>query len=238
MLKTYLLTIFIVFCIPILLHAQSSPQSAIPQKYLLDKGTSHTGFTFKFNTEKVENDDRLLLIVEDRKTNSFELNFDGGYFIKKNLAVGGLVKFGNSSRIGVDLSPQNVRTEVSKAERFWGVYGTSKFYIPLSQNNRFFLFNNFLVGGTFNNSLTESTTDAVLTRKFVQDRTAELRFIPGAMVNVIDGFSIEAGAEIAGIRSKWSDTSINGEPYTHKQSVSADLSINLLRLSLGFYYFF
>ncbi len=238
MLKSYVLTILVVFCIPILLIAQSTAQTAPAKKYLLEKGTSHTGFTFKFNTDKVENDDRLLLIVEDRKSNSFELNFDGGYFLKKNFAVGALVKFGSSNRVGVDLSPQNVRTEVNKADKSWGIYATSKLYIPLSQNNRFFLFNNFLAGGTLNNSLTESTTEAILTRKFVKDRTIELRFVPGAMINVIDGFSVEAGAEIAGIRSKWSDTSINGVPTTHKQSVSADLSINLLRLSLGFYYFF
>jgi hypothetical protein len=58
------------------------------------------------------------------------------------------------------------------------------------------------------------------------------------MVKVIRGFSVEAGAQIAGINAKWSNTSVNNVPYSKKESVSTNLSINLLRLSLGFYYYF
>ena len=132
--------------------------------YLLDKGTIHNGLTFKFNSEKVENEDRLLIIVEDRKTNSFEVNLDGGYFIKRNLAIGASVKHGGSRHIGVDVSPQNKRSEVNRAKRSWGVYGIAKLYIPMGESDRFFLFNNFMIGGTFDNTLTDSFTEKVLTR--------------------------------------------------------------------------
>lgn len=170
---------------------QVQAQSTKP--YLPDRGMMYYGLTFKFNTEKVENENRLLVLVEDRKTNSFEVGLDGGYFIKKNLAVGGLVKYGGSQRMGVDISIQNVRSEVNKAKRSWGVYGTTKLFIPVEENNRFFLFSSFLIGGTFDNALTESVTESLLTRTFVQDRAAQLRFIPGLMVNVVKGFNLEVG---------------------------------------------
>ena len=226
-------------CLLLIFLANSvQAQKSAEKRYLLDKGTFHNGFTFKFNIDKVENEDRLIVLVEDRKTNSFDFNLDAGYFIKKNWALGGLVQYGSSRRIGVDINSQNERSEVNKAQKSWGIFGTTKLYIPLEEGNRFFLFSNILIGGTMDRTLTESLTNSVLKRTFVENYSAELKFSPGIMINVIEGFSVETGAEIGGIRSKWSNTIINGVPYTKKQSVSTDLSINLLRLSLGFYYFF
>lgn len=224
----------------VILLSISSARAQVDQSadYFLKKGKAYTGITFSFDNSKIENEDRLIVLIEDRQNNSLDLKFDGGYFIKDNWTIGGLINYGSSRREGVDVSPQGIRSQVNQAAKFWGIYGTTKLYIPLESKNRFFLFSEVLLGGNFNNQLKESTTDAVLTRTFVKDRVAELRFVPGIMIKVVRGFGIETGAQVAGLNAKWSSTTINEEPYTKKESVSANLSINLLRLSLGFYYFF
>ncbi|WP_214229243.1 hypothetical protein [Pedobacter sp. B4-66] len=230
---------YILGCLFVLLNFSSAKaQLDSSSNYFLKKGKVYTGVTFGFDNSKIENEDRLIVLIEDRKNNSFDAKFDGGYFIKDNWSVGGLINYGSSRREGVDVSTQNIRSQVNQASKFWGIYGTTKFYIPLEAKNRFFLFSEVLLGGSFNNQLKESTTDAVLTRTFIKDRVAELRFVPGIMIKVVRGFGVETGAQIAGVNAKWSRTMVNGEPYTKKESVSANLSINLLRLSLGFYYFF
>jgi len=206
--------------------------------YFLNKGKIYGGFTFSFDNSKVENEDRLIVFIEDRKNNSFDLKLDAGYFIKKNWAIGGLINYASSDRTGVDISTQNISSQVAITSKSWGIYATTKFYIPLESHNRFFLFSEVLAGGSFANQLKESTADALLTRTFIEDRSVEIRFVPGIMVKVIRGFSVEAGAQIAGINAKWSNTEVNNIPYSKKESVSTNLSINLLRLSLGFYYYF
>ncbi|KUJ59515.1 hypothetical protein AR687_22875 [Flavobacteriaceae bacterium CRH] len=209
-----------------------------PDDYFLNKGKVYAGITFSFDNSNVENEDRLIVFIEDRKNNSFDLKVHTGYFIRKNWAVGGLINYTSSDRTGVDISTQNISSQVNIASKSWGIYGTTKFYIPLESRNRFFLFTEVLAGGSFANQLKESTAYGILTRTFVEDRSAEIRFVPGIMVKVIRGFSVEAGAQIAGINAKWSNTSVNNVLYSKKESVSTNLSINLLRLSLGFYYYF
>jgi hypothetical protein len=206
--------------------------------YFLGKGKIYSGITFSFDNSKVENEDRLIVFIEDRKNNSFDLKVHSGYFIRRNWAIGGLVNYGSSDRTGVDISTQNVSSQVAITSKSWGIYATTKFYIPLEAHNRFFLFTEVLVGGSFSNQLKEATAGAILTRTFVEDRSAEIRFVPGIMVKVIRGFSVEAGAQIAGMNAKWSNTRVNNVPYSEKESLSTNLSINLLRLSLGFYYYF
>ena len=236
---TYYSGVFILGCLfAVLTLSSARAQVDSSANYFLKKGKVYTGLTFGFDNSKTENEDRIIVLIEDRKNNSFDVKLDGGYFIKDNWSVGGLINYGSSRPEGVDVSTQNVRSQVNIASKFWGVYGTTKVYIPLEAKNRFFLFSEVLLGGNLNNQLKESTTDAVLTRTFVKDRVVELRFVPGIMVKVVKGFGVETGAQIAGINAKWSSTQINGEPYSKKESVSANLSINLLRLSLGFYYFF
>jgi hypothetical protein len=60
-----------------------------PDDYFLNKGKVYAGITFSFDNSKVENEDRLIVFIEDRKNNSFDLKVHTGYFIRKNWAVGG-----------------------------------------------------------------------------------------------------------------------------------------------------
>lgn len=205
---------------------------------LLQKGNMYAGIAFSFNVNTTENEDQLLTFIEDRKNNSFNINFSSGYFIKDNLALGARIGYGSSKRIGREVNSLNIPTDIYRKEDDWGLYASMKNYLPLDKNHRFYLYNLVLLGGQIDNKLTESTTLNMLTRTTVKDRMIQLRLVPGLMVNVVKGFALEAGVDIAGIQASWSQTEVNGNPSTKKSEVSADLTINLLRLSLGFYYYF
>lgn len=205
---------------------------------LLKKGNVYGGLSFNFSVNNTENQDQLIIFVEDRQNDIFNINVNSGYFIKDRFALGGSLTYGSRKRIGNEINIQGIPVQVSLKEEEWGIYGTMKNYLPLDANRHFYLYNLVLLGTTFSNELSETIAQDVLTRRYTKDKLVELRFVPGVMVNVVKGFAVEVGADVAGIRSSWSETEINGEPTTKKSSVSADLTINLLRLSLGFYYYF
>ena len=167
---------------------------------------------------------------------SFSPSF--GYFIKDNWALGAQLSYGRSKRIGTDIDIRNIPEEISAIEESWGFYASTKNYLPLGRSNRFYLYNLVILGGRIENLLTESLSQDILTRTYTKNRLGELRIIPGIMINVLGGFTVEVGTGIAGFQASSSHTEVNGQPTTKKSQVSADLTIDLLRLSLGFYYYF
>lgn len=213
-------------------------QQTSEREPLLQKENMYTGLTFNFDVNKTENEDQLLGHIEDRKNNTFNINLNSGYFIKDNWALGARIAYGSRKRVGRDINLLNIPVDVNNKETVWGLYASMKNYLPLDKNHRFYLYNLLLLGGGISNEVDESTTLTILKTTTVKSKLVELRVVPGIMVNVVKGFTLEAGADIAGFRSAWSQTMVNSEPATKKSQVSADLTINLLRFSLGLYYYF
>jgi hypothetical protein len=206
---------------------------------LLEKGNAYTGLTFSIGKNDVVDEDGMFVFINEQQKSKFAFSIDGGYFLAKNFAVGALVEYSNNRISGVFTPASSGLTSIAKEQKTdLGFYGVAKAFIPLDQQQRFALFNQVLLGGTYKSKLLESTTESVLTRTFVENKSVELRFSPGIQVHVIRGFCMEAGTEIAGIRKSWNLTTVNGEATTKGSSFTADLTINLLRLRLGFYYYF
>lgn len=225
-------------CFFLLAAITSFCQQTTAGKPLLKKGKVYAGLSFDFSVNNTANENQLLVYVEDRQNNTFNINLNSGYFVGDKLALGASISYGTRKRVGNEINLQGIPVQIALKEEEWGLYGTMKNYLPLDEKGHFYLYNLVLLGGTISNQLTEAVTDNMLTRTYTTDRLIELRLVPGVMVNVVKGFSIEVGANVAGIQSSWSETEVNGEPTTKKTSTSADLTINLLRLSLGFYYYF
>jgi hypothetical protein len=111
-------------------------------------------------------------------------------------------------------------------------------YFSLDASQRFNVFNMIKLGGVVENSLTEKVTSDILERAYTQRRSIELLFYPGLMVQIEKGFAIEVGLEIAGIKTQWTDTEVNGVAGASESLVSADFNINILKLGIGFYYYY
>ena len=234
-----LLLASLLFCAHVPLHGQSSDLAQGDRStYLLRKGNMYTGATFSFNRAGTNNESRLGVLIEEQERNDFTLNLDIGRFVRDNWAFGGIMAFSQGKRIGREVGSDNVAADVSTITRSLGLYASMKNLIPLDPRDRFFLFSQILLGGQTERELKESVSEGILTRTFISTNAISLRILPGIMVNVIDGFCVEAGLEIAGLRGSWSDTEVNGIHRSDKYAVSGDLTLNLLRMTLGFYYYF
>lgn len=205
---------------------------------LLNRGNMYTGLTLSFDVSNTENEQQAFVTIQDRKKNEFNININSGYFLKNNWALGAQVSYAGAKRLGTDIDVRNIPEDISMVEESWGIYASTKNYLSLSANHRFYLYNLVILGGRIGNSLTESVSQNILTRTYTQDRLVEMRIVPGIMINVVGGFTVEVGTDIAGFQSSWSHTEVNNQPTTNKSEVSADLTINLLKLSLGFFYYF
>lgn len=205
---------------------------------LTAKGNMYSGLTFSFSTKDTDKKQGLLVDVSDESRNRFKISVDAGYFIKSNFALGASISYENDRSEQTETDSQNVQTAVQYAKDAYGVYGVMKNFIPLDEKRRFFLYNQILLGTSFKKSIEERTTDDLLKRTYSKDRSLELQINPGIMVNVVKGFSVEVGTQIAGFSATWSETKINDEITEKSHGTDSDFSINLLRLNIGFYYYF
>lgn len=221
------------------LQAQVAGSKSSMNQHLLGKGNAYLGATFNVGKNDVTDKDGLIVFVNEQKKNNFSFSIDGGYFIKKNLAVGGLIEYGNNQVSALLTDPSTGATTQLKEEKTnLGIYGVFKGFIPIDDKQRFAIFNQVLLGGQNKSKLTESITNGELKRVYVENNSLELRFSPGIQVQVIRGFCVEAGTEVAAFRKSWNQTTENGNATTKGSSFTADLTINLLRFRLGFYYYF
>lgn len=219
-------------------QAVKNPKDSLNAVHITSKGNGYMGLKFKFSDNTVHDTDKGFVFIEDRKASNFTISIDGGYFIKKNWAVGGLLEIGKSERKGNEINSQGITNQIASVNEVFGVFGSTKNIIPLDKRNIFYMYNLLYLGGEFRKSLDETTSDALLTRTMKKSELIALRIEPGIMVNIIRGFTVEAGTEIAGIQAQWTKREVNGIAAGRTNSFSGDLTINLLKFNLGLYYYF
>ncbi len=169
---------------------------------LLNKGSLYSGLSFNFGTKNTEDKDVLVYVIKDRTDDNVNINLDQGYFIKDNFALGALINFSYKNKEGIQENSSNVLENVHSKSIGWSIYGTMKNYLSLDKAKIFNVFNLIKFGGTFENSLTETVSNDILTRVYTESKSIELLFYPGLMARVSAGFCIEAGIEIAGFKSR------------------------------------
>jgi len=205
---------------------------------LLNKGGLYSGLSFNFSTKNIQDKDVTVYVIKNRKDDNVNINLDQGYFIKDNFALGALINFSYKNREGIQRNTSNVLEDVHSKSIGWSIYATMKNYLSLDKAKSFNVFNLIKLGGTFENSLTETVSNDILTRIYTESKSIELIFYPGLMAHVSAGFCIEAGLEIAGFKAEWIDSQKNGEAGASESSFSGDFTINILKVGIGFYYYY
>lgn len=232
------LFVLLLFIQPVSAQNKINKDSISSKNKLTSKGNVYTGISFNFSTKDTDVKEGFFVNISNRSRNLFKTSVDGGYFIKDNLALGGSISYENDRRNQIETDQQNVRTAVQYAKDSYGIYGGMKNFIPIDNKGRFYLYNLVLLGANFKNIIEERTTDNLLKRIYTKNEVVELQINPGIMVNIVKGFSVEVGAQVAGISTSWSQTKTNDEITEKSHGTDADFSINLLRLNVGFYYYF
>jgi len=81
-------------------------------------------------------------------------------------------------------------------------------------------------------------TNDELTRVFRTYDMKEIRLHPGLAFNVIKGFNVELGINLAGIGVERTENYTNGVPGQQTNHFSGNFSFNILSIDFGLYYYF
>jgi len=204
----------------------------------LEKGMAFLGITGGASYRESSNEETFVGKVLDREKNAFNVTLSGGYLLSDHFAVGGSVSYDWLRNNQLNEDGDGVQTDLKEAGNSITGAVFIKNFIPLSSNGRFNLYNITGMALEVKRRNTESFSQDILKRTYMEAYSISLGISPGIQVFVMEGFAAEVGVNVAGISTTSTRTSVNGENGSAVQSGVLDLKINVLSLKLGFFYFF
>lgn len=221
------------------IYAQSNSDHKNFYKFTnLQKGLAFIGLTGGASTRTSVNEDILILKIIDKQKDGYNIQLNGGYFLSKSFAVGGIIKYDWAKLNQVLENSEGTITYVQEAKSSLGGGVFIKNYIPIAPNGRFNLFNVVGLGMNVENKVSEQTTDDILTRYYTTTNNYSIGITPGIQVFIIKGFATEVGVNLAGLTHSNKKTTVNQIESSTIKSSDLDLKLNILSLNISFYYFF
>jgi hypothetical protein len=120
-------------------------------------------------------------------------------------------------------------------------YGISPFvrnYIALDSKQRFYLFNQTGIILSKSKGDEQSTTGDITVASTISKRTMGISLSPGLLIFVDKGFAFEVNIPIGGINYGMETKTTTNLPDAVIKQSNVDLNINILRMNLGFSYYF
>lgn len=206
------------------------------QLYL--KNNFFVGTSFGSSNRNSEDVDLQFFAIENLNRQRSSIRLEAGYFIKKNWALGTIVRY-SRTRTNIDfLSVEGIPTKFQSATERYSLYLGSKNFVPLGYDSRFVVFANTLVGGSGRNQVSETLSAGVLQRGFSKVRQLELVIQPGVSFNILKGLNVELAMELASLGGEWSQSYVNGEEASSSDRFRGNFSFNILRTDFGVFYYF
>jgi hypothetical protein len=233
-----LLVILLNFTSALIYSQSNSDNKNFYQFTNLQKGLAFIGVTGGASTRTSVNEDILILKIIDKQKDGYNIQVNGGYFLSKLFAVGGIIKYDWAKLNQVLENSEGAITYVQEAKSSLGGGVFIKNYIPITPNGRFNLFNVVGLGMNVENKVSEQTTNDILTRYYTITNNYSLGITPGIQVFIIKGFATEVGVNLAGLTHSDKKTTVNQIESTRIKSSDLDLKLNILSLNISFYYFF
>ncbi|MBN2611018.1 MAG: outer membrane beta-barrel protein [Bacteroidales bacterium] len=204
----------------------------------LDKGDFMVGGTLGLNLKTAENENQLLqtALTEDR--DKFNLRIDGAYALKDEWFVGLGFLWGVTNREG---DYENSDGEISNIKLHSTSYSVRPFiknHLPLGPSKRFNLVVQTELGFVIDQSIEETTTGDIVSRKLTDEWGFGLGVRPGLLAFVMKNFAVEASVNVAGIGFLVTDIKQTDEPDVSIRTAELDLKIDILQLNLGFITYF
>jgi hypothetical protein len=204
----------------------------------MKKGVVFTSFTFSLSDKEAENESTPFVYNVNQVKNSLEVRGDGGYMIKKNLAVGAGLLYGSSKNESLQRSSDGVLTQNRSMERNFAVRPFVKNFLPLGNTKKFYIVipTELQIGG--GTRVDESITNNILTRTYTEATFYGLQMRPGLLAFIVDNFGFEVNVGAFGLSRKKEKISTTGQPDGEVTTGDLDLKINLLQLAFGFAAYF
>jgi hypothetical protein len=234
--KSFLLLIFLQFAVMETVLAQSSTENDKPD--FLGRGVIFGGFSGGASVRESENENALIVTIDEQSKTGYNLLFAGGYMLKPRFAVGFGLRADQSRLTKTTVDSDGIMADVQEAGSIFTSSVFIKNFIPLTANQRINLYN--LVGIAYiddrNNS--ESFSQDILTRTYTHQTSVRLGISPGIQVFIVEGFATEVGVNVAGLSGTRKVVSVNGVEDSSVETFDLDLRLNILSLSISFYYYF
>lgn len=211
---------------------------ALPEFNAIHKRTAFIGFTGSASTRLSENEDVLLFKIIDQEKRAFNLLLSGGYMIRERLGVGLAIQYDYLRNYQTNEDADGIRSEISEAGSGLTTRLFVKNFIPITSSGRFNLFYDIGINIGRDRVLKEDFTQDVLTRTYKTTNAVGIGMTPGINVMVIKGFAVELGVLAAGFSSSTQKVYVNDVETTTIKKGDLDLKLNILALTIGFFYYF
>lgn len=198
----------------------------------------HTGITLNILSEDEDDIEGLLFNIDERENTGFAINILGGYFFKENLSVGIQYNYTKKEKDLYYFNNDNA-SHYQLASTKHTITPFLRNYIPISNDNRFSLFNETDLGFGFGNTLvrhTKSETD--ITKTYTEEFDFKLGIRPGVNVIIVKGFAFEVAIDLLGLRYTSKNVLKNGINNGTQNNFKFDFDISLLSLDFGLAYYF
>ena len=235
--KYYLFSIFLTF---LAFHASGQSDTLKGHKITvvdvrLSKGIFLAGGSLGLNLRNTGNQDQLIRKVDGEDLVDFSVRLNGAYAIKDEVFIGLGLEYGQTSRKGDYINADDGSlSEVQFYQTTLSIRPFVKNHLPLDQIGRFNLINQTELIVDLDQSITETTTDRVVTRQISSSQIYGLGLRPGIMVFMIKNFAIEASVNLAGINFSNSTIKRTDIPDEVVRKASIDFKIDIMKLNLGF----
>jgi hypothetical protein len=207
-------------------HAQQDSTGNFPGAEIdvrLDKGDFMLGGTLGLNLKAAENENQLLQTALTENRDKFNLRIDGAYALKDKLFVGMGFLWGVTNREG---DYENSDGEISNIKLHSTSYSLRPFiknHLPLGPSKRFNLVVQTELGFVIDQSIEETTTGDIVTRKLTDEWGFGLGVRPGLLAFVMKNFAVEATVNVAGIGFRVTDIKQTDEPDVSVRSARTGL---------------
>jgi len=205
---------------------------------ILRKGVVFAGFSGGASLRESENENALVVTIQDQSKKGYNLIFAGGYMLKPELAVGVGIRYDQSRISKTVIDSDGIISTIQGAGSILTSSVYVKNFIPLTANGRINLYNIAGIAWVSDRNTSESFSQDVLTRTYTNKNALQLGISPGIQVFVVEGFATEVGVNVAGFSATRKEVAVNGVDDSSVNTFDLDLRVNILSLSISFYYYF
>lgn len=214
------------------------PRNMLKQTFI-PKGQWLVGATINFSEWDTDNYNLTVLKNVDIEGHTFSTSPYFGYFVAKNLAIGGRYHYTRNyfylGKFDLNLGEDfNIKLEDIY---YLGHTHTIDFfvrpYIPLSKSNTYGAFVDIRAGYAHSTSKNSTGSGADYDGSFTKANTIQLNVCPAASVFATDFLAVEASIGIMGLRYRWVDQKTNQVETGRVRSGGANFRFNFLSVNIG-----
>ncbi len=203
-------------------------------EFELPKGSGFLTPTFNLKQSTTTNSQVLGVQIDERYNLDYSVNFNWGYFLKKDFSIGLQVSY-NNSREDLTYYPNSVYT-VSN------YYANTLYLTPNIRNyfgaGRFKAFAQTNLGFAYGKGLRRTYTEANDDKIDYNSMEITVAVQPGIAVFVANFMTVELSINLIGFTSTYEKSILNNTSESIKKTNTVDFDINVLSMQIGLGFYF